>query len=149
VVLWRISNYVSLDGVGGLYTSGRWHTRGRAVVYCSLNPSTCLLEVLVHLEIDAEDRPKKFRLLKLESPDTISTTIVRPDDLPPRWPDDLLSTQRMGDRWLFGRSSLLLKIPSILVPETWNALINPMHPEAALLSISAVYENPFDTRLFE
>jgi RES domain-containing protein len=149
MVLWRISNYATLDGMGGLRVSGRWHTRGRPILYCGLDPSTCLLEVLVHLEIDAEDRPKNFRVLKIEGPDTLSATVVDPSGLPPEWPDDLLLTQRLGDRWLAGRTSLLLQVPSVLVPETWNMLINPLHPEAALLGISRAYEHAFDMRLFD
>ena len=54
MILWRISNYPNLDGTGGLYVSGRWHSKGHPVVYCTLNPSTSLLEILVHMEIDAE-----------------------------------------------------------------------------------------------
>jgi RES domain-containing protein len=149
VVLWRISNYASLEGTGGLHVSGRWHTRGRPVVYCSLNPSTCLLETLVHLEIDAEDRPKNFRLLRIEGPDTLSTTTVDHAELRSTWPDDLLTTQRLGNRWLAGRESAMLKVPSVLVPETWNVLINPLHHEAALLTISAVFEHAYDVRLIE
>ncbi len=56
MTLWRVSNYQTLDVVGGLYVSGRWHTKGHTVVYCTLNPSTALLETLVHIEIDSEDR---------------------------------------------------------------------------------------------
>ena len=55
--LWRISNHASLTGEGGLYASGRWHTRGQRVVYLADHPASALLEVMVHLEIDAEDLP--------------------------------------------------------------------------------------------
>jgi len=148
VLLWRISNYASLEGTGGLHVSGRWHTKGRPVLYCSENPSTCLLEVIVHMEIDAEDRPKNFRLLQIEGPDELSMTTVAPGELPENWPDDSVTTRRLGDRWLASRSSLLLKVPSILVPETWNVVVNPLHPDAALLKISSGYEHAFDLRLF-
>jgi RES domain-containing protein len=145
VVLWRISNYASLDGAGGLYASGRWHTRGNPVVYCAENPSTALLEILVHLEIDAEDRPKNFRVLRIECPD-ISSTVIEPTDLPTDWRENLLLTENLGDRWLAARKSALLRVPSALVPETWNVLINPAHPEAGALRISAIYEQAFDAR---
>ena len=67
--LWRISNHASLSGDGGLYASGRWHTRGRRVVYLADHPASALLEVMVHLEIDAEDLPTHYQLLGVEVPD--------------------------------------------------------------------------------
>ena len=67
VTLWRVSNYATLDGVGGTYVAGRWHTKGHPIVYCSEDPSTALLETLVHIEIDAEDRPQIFQVLKIQS----------------------------------------------------------------------------------
>jgi RES domain-containing protein len=148
VILWRVSNYATLDGVGGLYVSGRWHTKGHPVVYCTLNPATALLEILVHMEIDAEDRPERFQMLKIEGPDTLSVEEIKPGALPSNWVEDLAFTQNLGDGWLSEAGSLLLKVPSVLVPETWNVLVNPRHAEASLLKVTMRYEHPFDARLF-
>jgi RES domain-containing protein len=147
VILWRVSNYSSLDGVGGLYVSGRWHTKGHPVVYCTLNPATALLESLVHMEIDAEDRPERFQVLRIEGPDTLSVEEIKPSALPSNWVEDLAFTQNVGDGWLSETGSLLLKVPSVLVPETWNVLVNPLHAEASLLKVTMRYEHPFDARL--
>ena len=148
MILWRVSNYRTLDGAGGLYVSGRWHTRGHPVLYCSRNPSTSLLETLVHLEIDAEDRPDRFQLLGIEGPDSLSLETIEAESLPPDWAKDMAVTQFAGDKWLTERRSLLLEVPSVLVPETWNVLVNPSHPEASHLKITRTYEHAFDTRLF-
>jgi RES domain-containing protein len=147
VILWRISNYETLDGVGGLYVSGRWHTKGHPVVYCTLNPATPLLETLVHMEIDSEDRPQHFQVLRIEGPDTLSIEKIEEGALDPNWAADMTSTQFVGDRWLSERRSLLLQVPSVLVPETWNVLVNPQHAEANLLKITMSHEHAFDTRL--
>ena len=56
MILWRISAYADLSGTGGLRVSGRWHQAGRPVVYAATSPPGAMLEVLVHLEIDPEDR---------------------------------------------------------------------------------------------
>jgi len=61
VILWRVSNHISLDGAGGLSAPGRWHTAGQRIVYCAPNPATALLEALVHAKIDFEDVPVNFR----------------------------------------------------------------------------------------
>lgn len=148
MVLWRISNYASLDGTGGLLASGRWHTRGHPVVYCAENAATTLLEILVHLEIDAEDRPANFRVLRIECPDSTSIVAIDPAELPKDWREKLLLTQSVGDRWLASRGSALLRVPSALVPETRNVLVNPAHAEASTLKISFIYERAYDARFF-
>jgi RES domain-containing protein len=147
VILWRISNYQTLDGVGGLYVSGRWHTKGHPVIYCTLNPATALLETLVHIEIDSEDRPERFQVLRIEGPDSLSIEKVEAGSLSSNWADDMSITQTTGDRWLGEGRSLLLQVPSVLVPETWNMLVNPQHAEATRLKITATYEHAFDVRL--
>jgi RES domain-containing protein len=113
-----------------------------------LNPATALLETLVHMEIDAEDRPERFQMLRVEGPDTLSLEEIKPDALPSNWVEDIALTQNVGDGWLSETGSLLLKVPSALVPETWNVLVNPRHGEANLLKVTMRYEHPFDARLF-
>lgn len=143
MILWRISNYVSLDGAGGLMTGGRWHTKGRPVVYCSMNPATALLENLVHNEIDAEDRPERFQALKVEASDGVSMERIEFDLLPVGWRENLLVTQAIGDAWLKAGRSLILEVPSVLVPETWNVLVNPRHEEIGQLELARVYQHVF------
>jgi RES domain-containing protein len=147
ITLWRVSNYGSLDGIGGLYVSGRWHTKGHPVVYCSEDPSTALLETLVHIEIDAEDRPENFQVLKIESSQEVSIERVDVEKLGSAWRSDLARTRRAGDEWLQSVRSLLLEVPSVLVPERRNYLINPVHADMKKLWISARYTHPFDQRL--
>lgn len=146
--LWRVSNYASLDGAGGLYASARWHTKGWPVIYCAQTPSTALLETLVHMEIDAEDRPEYFKVLKISVPETVSAERLDVTTAPANWPSDLSISRMIGDQWLAERRTLLLEVPSVLVPETWNVLVNPLHPEAASMAIEMVYEHPFDARFF-
>ena len=147
VILWRISNYASLDGSGDLLVSGRWHTKGHPVVYCAQNPARSLLETLVHMEIDLEDRPERFQVLKIEGTVRLSTERIETETLAPNWINDTTLTQDIGDRWLVEQRSLLLEVPSALVPETWNVLVNPKHAEATLLQIMATYKYGFDSRL--
>jgi RES domain-containing protein len=147
MILWRVSNYQKLDGVGGLYVSGRWHTKGHPVVYCTFNPATALLETLVHIEIDSEDRPERYQVLRIECSDSLSMELIEPLSLPTDWAQDISSTQAIGDRWLSEKRSLLLQVPCVLVPETSNVLVNPQHPEANLLKLVAMYEHAFDARL--
>ncbi|MGC9199648.1 MAG: RES family NAD+ phosphorylase [Acidobacteriaceae bacterium] len=148
VILWRVSNYQSLDGLGGLYVAGHWHTKGHPVIYCTRNPATALLETLVHIEIDLEDQPRQFQMLKIEGPDSLSIETIAPDFLPRHWAEDPTITQTIGDQWLTRKRSLLLQVPSVLVSETWNVLVNPQHSERRRLKITKILQHPFDARLF-
>jgi RES domain-containing protein len=101
------------------------------------------------MEIDSEDRPERFKVLRIEGPDPLSIEKIEASTLPLDWTEDVTFTQNLGDNWLSGRRSLLLQIPSVLVPETWNILVNPQHSEANLLEITMTYEHAFDARLFQ
>jgi RES domain-containing protein len=147
VLLWRISNFVSLDGKGGLDWPGRWHNRGRPVVYCAQTPAAALLETLVHLEIPLADLPPRYRLMKIAAPDDVSVGSVAAGDLPDDWIDDPVATRTVGDEWLAARTSALLLVPSAIVPETNNVLINPDHSDAARIAIVATTAHLFDSRL--
>ena len=87
-------------------------------------------------------------MLRIEGRDTLSLEEIKSGGLPSDWAEDITFTQRVGDGWLSKTGSLLLKVPSVLVPETWNVLVNPQHAEAQLLKVTMRYEHPFDTRLF-
>lgn len=149
MVLWRISNHSSLDGRGGLLASARWHTQGRPIVYLAETPAGALAEILVHLELDTDRLPVHYQLLKAGVPDDISIRTVFARDLPARWREDLVVTRTVGDEWLASRSTALLKVPSVIIPETWNVLLNPLHPEAAGVRVVWHQEYPWDRRLFE
>ena len=145
--LYRISNQASLAGDGGLRASGRWHTKGQPIVYCAPNPAAALLEILVHLEIDVEDFPSRYQLLTIEIPDDISMAAVQTDVLPGDWWRDPAATRAIGDDWLRQRTTFLLAVPSAIVPETTNYLLNPSHPDNPRIRIASIAAYRFDERL--
>ena len=145
--LWRISGFTDLSGDGGLRASGRWHRKGRRVVYLADHPASALLEVLVHLEIDVEDLPTHFQLLAIDAPDDIAVTAIDEATLPADWRDQRGVTRTRGDDWQRGGATALLRVPSAIVPSSSNTLFNPAHADAAQLSIISVIGAPFDRRL--
>jgi len=149
VILWRIGNHVSLAGDGGMRASGRWHTRGRRVVYCSESPAAALLEILVHFEIDVRDLPTRYRLLKLHAPDDLVVEDVPTADLPTDWLERTDLTRATGDRWLQAGRCPLLRVPSAVVPETFNVLVNPGHEHAGQVGVVQVSEHAIDPRLLK
>lgn len=147
MVLWRIGNHVSLAGDGGMRASGRWHPRGRPIVYCSETPAAALLEILVHFEIDVRDLPAKYRLLKLRAPDDLVVEHLTMATLSPDWIERTDLTRATGDRWLQAGRSPLLRVPSAVVPETFNVLLNPVHRDAGQVAVAQVSEHAIDPRL--
>jgi RES domain-containing protein len=149
VFLWRISNHLSLTGDGAVRTPGRWHTRGRRVVYCAQSPAAALLEILVHFEIDIQGLPIRYRLLKIEAPDDLRVERVSVDELPEDWPERSEVTRALGDGWLAKGSAALLSVPSAIVPETFNVLLNPAHQDAKRVVIVETREHAIDPLLSE
>ena len=147
--LWRISNHLSLAGDGGLRTPGRWHTRGRRLVYCAQSPAAALLEILVRFEIDIQNLPVRYRLLKIEAPDDVHVDRVSVDQLPADWPERNEVTRALGDGWLIKGSAALLSVPSAIVPETFNVLLNPAHQDARRIVILQTGEHAIDPRLLK
>ncbi|HYL95975.1 MAG TPA: RES family NAD+ phosphorylase [Terriglobales bacterium] len=149
MLLWRISNHATLEGEGGLIASARWHTQGYPILYLSETPAGALVEVLVHLELDPAHLPRSYQLLKAEAPDDISLRAIGKAELAEDWTQHLLTTRTLGDEWLRSRVSALLRVPSAIVPETFNVLLNPRHPEAARIHIVSHRDYPWDKRLLE
>ena len=149
MLLWRISNHATLDGEGGLIASARWHTQGHPVLYLAQTPAGALVEVLVHLELDPAHLPRSYKLLKAEPPDNISRREIGKSELAENWTQDLRATRELGDEWLRSRSTALLLVPSAIVPETFNVLLNPYHSEAGHVRIVSHRDYPWDKRLLE
>ncbi len=149
MLLWRISNHRTLDGRGGLVGSARWHTRGRAVVYLAESAPGALLESLVHLELALDDMPPAYQLMKVEAQANISIGTADVSHFSASWADDVSLTRATGDAWLGGRKSALLRVPSSIVPETFNIVLNPTHPDAAKMRIVWHRAHPWDKRLLK
>jgi len=147
VRLWRISNYADLTGAGGLISSARWHSRGRKIVYLADHPASALLEMLVHLEIDTDDIPSTYQLLAVEAPDHSAVETVNADGLSLDWQYNDRATRSVGDAWLHDRRTPLLRVPSAIIPRSFNWLLNPEHPDASSVKIVEVIKAPFDRRL--
>jgi RES domain-containing protein len=147
--LWRISNHADLKGLGGERLKGRWHTRvhGKRIVYLAEHPAVALVENLVNLDADPQSIPAHFQLLKISAPDTAATSLT-PTQLASIDTEDLTTTQVLGDNWLTAHTSMLLRVPSIPSPESWNYLLNPLHPDAAKIKLDWARHIAYDKRLF-
>ncbi len=137
---WRLCRapFADLSREGARLYGGRWNSPGRAMVYAADEPALAVLEVRVHLDLPPELIPDDYVLMKLDlSGLAVEDLVVLPVD--PR---------AFGDQWLEQRRSPVLRVPSFIVPDASNLLLNPTHPEAANAKIVSTNPFAFDPRLW-
>jgi len=111
------------------------------------SPAGAMLEVLVHLRGRDEELPRTFALLEIEAPEHLAARDILPL-ADADWKEQAESIRRIGDEWLDSRETPLARVPSAIMPRTWNILLNPEHPDAAQIKILSVIRERFDNRLF-
>ncbi len=146
--LWRISAFADLSGEGGLHFAARWNSAGLPIVYLAASAAGALLEILVHLELARKELPDTYQLLEVEVPPDVKASPITGTGLPTDWETNLAVTRAIGDAWLRARTAALAIVPSAILPDTWNYLLNPVHPDAGRLAIRNVTSTKYDARLF-
>jgi RES domain-containing protein len=149
--LWRVSNHADLSGEGGRRVEGRWHERGQPVVYLSEHAALAVLERLVHLGLDPEDLPSHYQLLTIDVPDEVAVEDLAEPEVAARvadWRHAPHETRKLTRAWFRERRTALLRIPSVIVPDAFNYLLNALHSEAVRASIVVQQRVEFDVRLF-
>ncbi len=150
--VWRLCHKrfaaTAFDGAGAKLYGGRWNHQGLPMVYCSATLSLAVLEVLAHYRVPIP--PLDFVAVPADLPPKLKLATISPTDLPADWFNDPAPAQlqQLGSDWLRGLSTLALAVPSALVPQEFNYLLNPRHPDFARLSIGTAQAFPFDPRLW-
>ncbi len=136
-----------LDGLGALKAGGRWNSPGRAAVYTAQSLSLATLEVFVHLPPSMRTPEKLPRLVcvELEIPDGTPPVSVEFSDLPET--ATIFDTRAAGDAWIEARTSLVLSVPSLVIPLERNFVLNPDHPGMRDVRVLSTAEFIFDPRM--
>jgi RES domain-containing protein len=126
---------------------GRWNHRGTAVVYTSSTLSLAAMELLVHL--DDEDLATDYVGIAADIPASVDIARLRDTDLPRDWrayprPQALAD---LGSRWAAAREAAVLAVPSAVIPQELNYLLNPLHPHFKRIQIGRPEPFSFDPRL--
>lgn len=147
--VWRIARlvYPPLDGEGARLNGARWNSPGRPVVYTAGSLALAIVELLVHTDPDLI--PADLTAFEIDVPDRVSRQTSTASKLPAGWDDqdDLAQARSVGDGWLETRATCVLAVPSAIVPEEVNYLINPAHAEAAWITVASSRPFSFDPRL--
>lgn len=150
MVTYRITRRVyahQLNGEGARRYGGRWNVKGTAVIYTAEHQSLATLELLANTINTA--LPDDLVVLSIRIPDEASLIEWHQDSLPVNWRSypAIRTLAEQGTDWINSHSSLLLKVPSVLVPEECNILINPAHKEFDAVRIESTDELSLDDRL--
>jgi RES domain-containing protein len=150
---WRIATdapgYTAddLSGAGAKLSGGRWNRPGNAMLYCASTISLAVLETFVHLK--AGGLPLNRYLVELSIPDAVWARALSLRNPPVGW--DAIPTGKVsldeGDAWIKSNRSALMIVPSVVVGEECNVLINPQHPDAAGIGARKVRKWHYDPRL--
>ena len=140
------ARYAAFSGRGSLLASARWHWAGSPMIYSADSRALAVLETLVHTRKD--QIPSDYVLYELDVEGT-AVEEVRAERLPVDWKAPEPSQARdFGSEWMQSRRSIALLVPSVVIPEEHNLLINPEHPGFAQLRIHGPRRFDFDQRLF-
>ena len=141
------SRHVLWDGTGAAMVGGRWNSPGRPAIYGSLSYACCMLEILVHANIGRV--PSTHCYVAADVPDDVAVERQDANNLPAGWgTDDSAIARRFGDQWLREARSAVLLVPSVVAKLEWNAIVNPAHPDAAMIVVAKNQPVIWDRRLF-
>jgi RES domain-containing protein len=135
------------SGQGGLFASGRWTARGRPVVYTSASISLAVLEYTVNYR--RRGWVPATVLGRATIPSEVRIETISSKDLPANWyaADAPTALQEIGSDWLERAETAVLKVPSAIVVEEWNYLLNPLHADFGKLTFGAPKVFAFDRRV--
>jgi RES domain-containing protein len=151
MILFRIANIKfinDLSGIGARVNGGRWNHKGTGVIYTSQSRALATLEYLVHATMPAVI-PDDVSIIKINIPDKIIPLQIKKNTLPNNWQNtpSLLALKNIGTKWILSNKSLLLQVPSAIIDEEFNIIINPEHPDIKFVKLSRPETFILDKRL--
>jgi RES domain-containing protein len=148
MLVYRISDcrYINdLSGKGAAQFGGRWNNKDIHILYTAATPSLALLETLVHM---GRLPLKPYCMATIDVPELVMQEMTD-EDLPPGWkrsqaPDFL---KAIGDKFIMKCEYVGLKVPSAIMPEEFNLLLNPAHALFSKVKILVERQIVIDERL--
>lgn len=151
--VWRLCQAAyqqdAFSGEGARRYGGRWNNKGQPAVYTAATQSLAALEILVHVDTDLA--PNDFVVFAVDIPGKRFVEYNDPNVLADDWRDRQppLACQALGSAWLKENKTPVLAVPSAIIPEETNYILNPRHPKFSKLIISPLKPFLFDQRLWQ
>lgn len=137
-----------LSGNGARLFGGRWNSEGFYALYAASFRSLALLETLAHTPAKMLES-KIYMLVTISVPDKLAPHNIDVKKLADGWdaPDIRQYTQQMGNIFLSDNKELLLSVPSVLMPEETNYVLNPLHADMKKVKVVHSRRIHFDKRV--
>ncbi len=135
-----------ISGAGAKLFGGRWNSKGIPILYTSQHISLTILEMLVNNQF--KDFSIPLSLVKISLPDNVSSNNIELDKLKTEWMEDISYTKFMGNEFVKSMTNLFIQVPSAVIQEEHNFLINPLHKDFKKVKIIEVKSFRTDKRLF-
>ena len=137
-VAWRLTHErfkdQAMSGNGGLFAPGRWHSQGRRIVYSSSSLALATLELFVNLQVKRQ--LAHYVKSRIEIPDELVENLEAASLTSFLKSPNQFGSRSYGDVWLAEGRSCVLRVPSRVVPQEWNYLINPLHLDFETITVS-------------
>jgi RES domain-containing protein len=149
MIVHRICNSIysdDLSGSGAKLFGGRWNSKGIPMLYVSEHISLAVLEMLVNNQFKNFSIP--LSLLRISVPDTVEIKEIKLNKLKSKWHEDISYSKFIGNEFIKSMSDLVLKVPSAVIGEEHNYLINPLHADFKKIKIADTKQFRTDERLF-
>lgn len=147
MIVYRITTAKWAGQLSGSGQAGRWNSKGSFVIYTASTRALACLENLVHRS--GEGLNHIFKITEIRIPDDCTAKTITTEDLPSLWfkMENTVHCRRIGDNWIKQKKNLLLHVPSSIIPDEYNVLINPAHSEFNEISVQGIRDFSFDERL--
>jgi len=132
-------------GEGARLFGGRWNRKGTPCIYTASSRSLAILEYSVNISLD--DIPRSLSLVTIRIPDM--HLFLKTEDLPGNWKEVPVpsSTREFGNTILQDKKHLIIRLPSAVIPQEFNYLINPIHPALKQCEVVHVEDLAYDVRI--
>lgn len=147
MVVYRITKAVYADRLIASGGAARWNSRNEFVIYTAATRALACLENVVHRS--GEGLLENFRVMVIDVPDTLTVDTLPPDTLPANWFDfeQYGACQQIGGEWLRSGRSAVLRVPSAIIANEYNYLLNPAHPDFSRIVLLRTEPFAFDPRI--
>lgn len=147
--VFRITRAKHANELFGPGKEGRWNEEGEQVVYTSASRSLACLENLAHK--GGRGKTMTYRTMVIYIPDSLAIQQVNIKDLPSDWNEISLckECQQIGSAWYVSKDTAVLRVPSAVIPDEFNYVLNTRHPDFKQIEIIRVLPFSFDQRLIQ
>lgn len=147
MTVYRITHAAYANQLIASGNPARWNSRDIRVIYTSQSLSLACLENIVHRRSHGLDA--NFKALHIEIPDSLYISLLSLKKLPAGWQhfDNMAATQKIGDEWVQNQQTVILQVPSVIITNEYNFILNANHPDFHLIKIKKSEPFNFDRRL--